>query len=188
MNPTAHSQHGLFRSRWRIALWGIAGLLLLLPGIAMQFTREVAWGPGDFVLFGALLAFVGGSFELAVRRSAHWTYRAGAGLALASAFLLLWMNLAVGIIGEEGHPANQMFGGVVAVGILGALAARFRPRGMSFALVATAIAQVLAGVTAHLAGWGRAWMLTGLFGALWLTSACLFGMAARKAPPASPSA
>ena len=41
------------------------------------------------------------------------------------------------IIGSEDHPANRMYHGVLAVGFLGALIARFRPRGMALALVAT---------------------------------------------------
>jgi hypothetical protein len=30
-------------SRWRLAIWGTAALILLLPLLAMQFTDEVAW-------------------------------------------------------------------------------------------------------------------------------------------------
>ena len=38
----------------RPLLWGGAGLLLLAPLVAMQFTREVNWTVSDF-LFAALL-------------------------------------------------------------------------------------------------------------------------------------
>jgi hypothetical protein len=50
------------------------------------------------------------------------------------------MNLAVGIIGSEDNPANLMYGGVLAVGIIGAIIARFEPHGMARALVATTLA------------------------------------------------
>jgi len=30
-------------NRWRIAIWGSAAFLLLLPLVAMQFTGEVVW-------------------------------------------------------------------------------------------------------------------------------------------------
>jgi thiazole synthase ThiGH ThiG subunit len=59
-------------------------------------------------------------------------------LALVAAMLLVWVNLAVGIIGSEDNPANIMYLGVHAVLILGALLALFRPQGMARALFATA--------------------------------------------------
>jgi hypothetical protein len=52
-------------------------------------------------------------------------YRAAVGVAIAAAFILVWMNLAVGIIGSEDNPANLMYGGVLAIGIIGAVIARF---------------------------------------------------------------
>jgi len=96
------------KNRWRIAVWGGAALLLLLPLVAMQFTTEVVWTGFDFLLFGVMLAVLGGGIELAVRMSRHYAYRAAAGIALVTGFLLVWMNLAVGIIGNEENPANLM--------------------------------------------------------------------------------
>jgi hypothetical protein len=46
--------------------WSATGLLLLLPLVAMQFTEEVDWGVGDFVIFGSLLVAAGVTFELVV--------------------------------------------------------------------------------------------------------------------------
>jgi hypothetical protein len=90
------------------------------------------------------------------------------------------MNLAVGIIGNEDNPANLMYGGVLAVGIIGAVIARFQPHGMARALVATALAQALVAVIALIAGLGYTLILTGFFVALWLTSARLFRKAAQE--------
>ncbi len=50
-------------------------------------------------------------------------YRFAVGVALAAAFLLVWMNLAVGLIGSEDNPANLMYFGVLAVGFIGAIIA-----------------------------------------------------------------
>ena len=119
-------------------------------------------------------------------------YRAAVGVAVAAAFILVWMNLAVGIIGTEDNPANLMYGGVLAVGIIGAVIARFQPDGMARALVATALAQALVAVIALIAGLGStgpSWpwsivILTGFFAALWLISAWLFRKAAREQTPA----
>ncbi|WP_437284188.1 hypothetical protein [Sorangium sp. So ce406] len=163
-----------------MALWGAAALVLLLPLVAMQFTEEVAWGPADFAIFGAMLAGACGTYELAARATGNKAYRAAVGVAVATAFLLVWMNLAVGILGSEENPANLMFGGVLAVGIIGAFIARFQPQGMERALVVTALAQALVAAIALIAGSGNALILTGFFVALWLTSARLFRRAARE--------
>lgn len=164
----------------RIALWGTAALVLLLPLLAMQLTEEVAWDLADFVIFGAMLVGACGTYELAARVTGNSAYRAAVGVALAAAFILVWMNLAVGIIGNEDNPANLMFGGVLAVAIIGAVIARFQPHGMARALVATALAQALVAVIALIDGSGHASILTAFFVALWLASAWLFRKAAQE--------
>jgi hypothetical protein len=157
-------------------------LILLLPLIAMQFTDEVVWDETDFAVMGAMLFGACGTYELASRISGNIVYRAAVGVAILSAFLLVWINLAVGIIGSEHNPANLMFGGVLAVGVLGSLLARFQPHGMVYALAATALAQGFVGAIALIAGLGSTsanwpWsivFLTGFFASLWLISAWLF--------------
>lgn len=174
-------------SRWRIAAWGAAALLLLLPFVAMRFTTEVTWTAFDFAVLGALLAAVGLGLELAVRGSGNVAYRIAAGLALAAAFLLVLINGAVGIIGSEREDANLLYGLVLAAAFLGAVLARFRPAGMARAMAAAALAQLLVPAVALVSGLGakpRVWSpevlaLTGLFAALWLGSAWLFRRAAR---------
>lgn len=161
-------------------IWGAAACLLLLPLVAMQFTEEVNWTAFDFIVFGALLAVACGAYELAARMSRNTWYRAAAGLAVLAGFFMVWVNLAVGIIGSEHNPANLMFAGVLGVGVVGALIARFRPQGMAIALIATAVAQALVGVIVLVAGWGYEGVaLSGCFVAAWLASAALFRKAAR---------
>jgi hypothetical protein len=167
-------------SRWRVAAWGTAAALILLPLLAMQVTDEVDWDLADFAFAGALLVGVGVTYELAARMTASRAYRAAVGVALGAAFILVWMNLAVGIIGTEDDSANLMYGGVLAVGIVGAICARFQPHGMARALVATALAQALVAVIALIAGLGFTGPITVFFAALWLISAWLFRKAARE--------
>jgi hypothetical protein len=124
---------------WRVAGWGVAAGLLAFPFVAMRFTSEVQWSAGDFIFMGALFAIVGGALEFAVRASADWHYRAGAALALLATFLVIWANLAVGIVGSEGNPANLLFFGALLVGLIGACIVRFRASGMALAAFATAI-------------------------------------------------
>lgn len=133
----------------RIAL--VTALLLLVPLLAMQFTDEVAWNLFDFVVAGVLLFGTGVAYELVARRG-NIAYRAAVGLALAAGLFLIWANLAVGLIGSEDELANLMYFGVVAVGIIGAIIARFRAPGMARALFATALAQGLVAVIALIAG------------------------------------
>ena len=185
----AGTESGVERHRrfWRLAPWMMAALILLLPLVAMRFTDEVDWDATDFSVMGVMLLGACGLYEGTARTTGNLACRAAVAIALVAAFLLVWINLAVGIVGSEDNPANLMFGGVLAVGIVGALVARFRPHGMARALAATALAQTLVGMIALIAGWGATgangpWplmVLTAFFTALWLASARLFWKAGR---------
>lgn len=117
--------------------------ILLLQWLAMQIFDEVNWGVADFVIAGALLFGTGLAFELVARKAKTNAYRAAVGLALAAALLLVWVNLAVGVIGSEDNPANLMYIGVLAVLMIGTFIARLQPQGMARVLFATAIAQAI---------------------------------------------
>lgn len=82
---------------WRIAMWGAAAGLLLLPAVAMQFTSEVAWGREDFLAMGTMLLIACGSFELAMKAIRSPVGRGLAGVVILGLFLLVWVELAVGI-------------------------------------------------------------------------------------------
>lgn len=179
---TEHTQSagGQRMHHWHKAIWGAAALVLLVPLVAMQFTDEVAWDLADFIVFGAMLIAACSAYELATRMSASGFYRAAFGLAIATAFFLVWANLAVGIIGNENNPVNLMCYGVLAVGIAGAIIARFKPLGMARALFATALAHALTIVFAVAAGLSTDVIIAGLFVSLWLISAWSFRKAARE--------
>ena len=131
------------RNRWTIAWATVAALILLLPLFAMEVTDQVVWDVADFAVLGALLVGAGVTYELAARKTGKTAYRAAVAVALGAAFILVWVNGAVGVIGTERDDANLMYGGVLAVGIIGAIIARFQPDGMARALFATALAQAL---------------------------------------------
>ncbi|NBB87032.1 MAG: hypothetical protein GVY12_12570 [Bacteroidetes bacterium] len=191
MAGSTENEDGQRGKLWRVVAWTVAALLLLLPLVAMQFTDEVHWTLGDFVVAGVLLFGALGVYEGTVRTTGEPAYRAAVGAALAGAFLLIWINGAVGIIGSEDHPANLMYGGVLALAVIGILIARFQPQGMAYALLATALAQALVPVLALLIwkppmgsaeefiGVAGVFVLNGFFVALWLGSAWLFWKAAR---------
>lgn len=117
--------------------------VLMVPLLAMQITDQVRWSAGDFVSAGALLLGTGMFYTLAAQLRGGRTYGAGLALALGAALLLVWVNLAVGMIGDEGNPVNLMYLGVLTIGAGGTLASRMRPRGLSGAMFAMALAQAL---------------------------------------------
>jgi len=114
-------------------------------------------------------------------------YKFAAGVALMAALLLVWLSLGVGIIGADGDPANGMYFGVLAVGIVGAILGGFRPSGMARALVAMALAQALVAAIAIFGGLGRPYsgplelaLLNGFFVVLFGAAAWLFRRAAER--------
>lgn len=165
--------------RWRLAMWIGAALLLSLPAVAMRFTGEVNWTAEDFIVFGAMLAAACGAVEFGAWLSRNRAYRAAFFVAVATGFMLVWITLAVGFIGDEGNPANLLFAGVLAVGITGAAIARFRAPGMARAMIATACAQALIVPVAWLLDGALVAFLCLCFVAPWLLSAVLFRIAAR---------
>jgi len=172
---------------WRIVGWGFAVALLLLPFVAMQLGADgVDWSLGDFIVFGVMIGAVGGAFELVVRASGNWAYRGGAALGLLAMFLVVWANLAVGIVGNENNPWNQLFFLALLIGIAGACVARFRAGGMSVAMLVTAVGLMAAYVLARLnrpEEFGAHLMVeligTSIFALLFVGSAALFRKAAR---------
>lgn len=176
-------------SGWRLAPWVAAAALLTVPAIAMRFVPQAGfdWSAADFAVMGAMLAVACGGFELAMRASGSSLYRLGAVAALGTGFATLWANLAVGLVGDEGNPANLLFAGVLIVAVVGVLIARRRVAGLARAMLATAIVQLLAAgaaLAATAAGPGRvveSVALLGIFPAGWLVAAWLFRRAAQKA-------
>jgi hypothetical protein len=125
--------------------------------------------------------------RLIVWKAGTTVYRSALALALAAAFLLLWFY---GAVAEPGDSPGPMFFAPVAVLIIGALIARFRPRGMTYALSATALVQALFAVIAMIA-WGQYLEISifnGFFIALWVGSAILFRRATRHGLEVKPTA
>lgn len=83
--------------------WVAAGsaALLLIPFVAMQFTQEVDWSTGDFLVMGTLLFVTGSTFVFVARkvdRRRWWLV----GVLSAAAFLYVWAELAVGVFTNLG--------------------------------------------------------------------------------------
>lgn len=74
--------------------------LLLVPFIAMQFTHEVDWKISDFIVAGILLFGTGLMLELILRKIRAKKKRLLTSIILIILFLLIWAELAVGILGS----------------------------------------------------------------------------------------
>jgi len=79
----------------RIAL-GTA-FILLIPLVAMQFSSEVDWKLADFIVIGTLLFSSGILYELIASKVRIKNHRIAIGVAIVTAVLYIWAELAVGI-------------------------------------------------------------------------------------------
>ncbi len=176
------SNRNAYRSVAGVAL--ATAFILLIPLLA-----EWPWTLADFVFAGALIFGTGLTYVLVARKAGNIAYRAAVGVALAAAFLLVWGNAAMGITDSDADLMFLLW--VPAVGIIGAIIARFQPRGMARAMFATALTQALVAVIALIAGIVPAYNsafevlgITGFYVALFVGSALLFRHAGREQTPA----
>ena len=79
-----------------IKILPIVGLLLLIPLIAMQLTNEVNWSFFDFIIMGALLTITGLLIGIVIKKDKYYKYRE---IFIVIMFLLIWVELAVGLFG-----------------------------------------------------------------------------------------
>lgn len=178
MTASARKESGWRGSPWRWVVWGVPAGLLMLPAIAMRFTPEVIWTGSDFAVMGVMLFGAAGLFDLAAGSTRSLCYRAGAALAILAGFMLVWANLAVGMIGSEGNPYNLLFAGAIAAAVAGAVAARFEAKGMSWAMLAAAAVQIAVAAFGFPAD-PLGSLFSGLLAGLWLAAAGMFRRAAR---------
>jgi hypothetical protein len=164
--------------------------LLLIPLVAMQFTTEVNWTLSDFVVAGGLLFGAGLTYVLVARLGSNGAFRLGVGVAVLAGLLLIWINLAVGIIGGESNPANLLYVGVLAVAFIGAIVARFRPQGLAWVMFAAALTQFMVPLVAALIwrpevnlGMMQVVLFNTVFALLWVAAGWLFR---RAGSPLSP--
>lgn len=161
--------------------------VLMIPLVAMHFTREVNWTGSDFAIMWVVLVVPTFLFRLLVtRQRSSLPYRLGAGLAVVAGFLMTWVNLSVQIIGHD-NPANLLYLLVILIGLIGVGLARFQPTGLAKAAFATAAATFLVPVIAFFAwptdfspGVPQVFMLNGGFVLLFAGAGLLFRQAASQ--------
>jgi len=75
----------------------VTGVLLLVSAIAMQFTDEVSWGPGDFVVAGVLLFGGGMGMVIGWRQAKTIAARVAVVTCISVGLVVVWAELAVGL-------------------------------------------------------------------------------------------
>jgi len=167
---------------WRLAMWGGAALLLSLPAIAMAFfpAAGVDWSFGDFVLMGTMLFVACSVVEVGAHLADNLAYLCGFIFAVGTGFVTVWVNIAVGMIQDEGDALNLVFLGVLVVAVVGTLLARFQASGLSTVMLVTGASQALIGLCVLAFGMDDAstGALIAAFALPWWVSAGLFKLSA----------
>jgi hypothetical protein len=112
--------------------------LILIAVVVLRSERS----PADLMALAVDGTIIVGAIVYVATNRHSKAYRWAVGLALAATFILFWMIGAVALLGPEigRNTADLIYFGVPAVGTIGAIVARFRPRGMARAMFATALA------------------------------------------------
>jgi uncharacterized protein YybS (DUF2232 family) len=74
--------------------------ILFIPLIAMQFTNEVNWSFLDFIIGGLILFSFGLLIDLVFRKVKKSKYKVIIIISLIVILVLIWMELAVGLLGS----------------------------------------------------------------------------------------
>lgn len=171
-----------------IYVFAATAAILMVPLIAMQFTNEVDWSFMDFIVMGVLLSGTGLMYEFISRKAKNPAYKFAVGIAVLTGFLIIWVSLAVGIIGDD-NPANMLYLLVLIIGFVGAIIVRFEPSGMARVLFITAVAQALVPVIAVIfwrddfaPGVVQVFFLNAFFVMMFIASALLFRRSSINTP------
>lgn len=135
----------------------IGTVLFLLIPLALTIrdgnVKDVGWNwsLGDFVFAFVMIFGTGLAYLLISRKSAGITsYKVAVAIGLLAGFLLIWINAAVGIIGEG--PINMLYPGMLLIGIIISFVSRLKPEGLSKAMFITAFLVALVPIIALLVG------------------------------------
>ena len=72
-------------------------MLLLIPFVGMQYSKEVNWSLNDFIIMGVILLFFGISINKIIYHVGGFNRRVILISTLIILFFLLWAELAVGL-------------------------------------------------------------------------------------------
>ena len=92
MNTKMHLKQSL--------IFGIIGLIITIPLIAMQFTNEVNWSLFDFIIAFILLSVIGLTINYILQLTNRLQNKIFFCIMVLLICLLIWTELAVGVFGS----------------------------------------------------------------------------------------
>ncbi|PUB28164.1 hypothetical protein C8J95_108108 [Elizabethkingia sp. YR214] len=81
------------------AIYSVATLLLIIPLIGMQLSKEIKWSLLDFIIAGFLLFTTAFTIDLIMRRVKIKAFQFICIALVLIVLFLIWAELAVGIFG-----------------------------------------------------------------------------------------
>mgnify|MGYP003693166845 FL=1 len=83
-----------------ILLYSLPFVILSIPFIAMQFTKEVNWTLSDFVIMGGLLFATVFAIDLVLKKFKTLKSRLVIVSVIVLLLMIVWAEMAVGIFGS----------------------------------------------------------------------------------------
>lgn len=81
-------------------LYSLPIFILMIPVVAMQFTKEVNWTASDFVIMGALLFATAFAVDFVLKKVKTFKSRMILVFGILALLILIWAEMAVGIFGS----------------------------------------------------------------------------------------
>ncbi len=159
--------------------------LLLIPLTGQLTVDGWNWKWNDFLMAWVVFTITTAFLRFLVTRPmANFSYKAGAGLAVITGFLITWITMAVQIIGDD-NPGNGLYLLTILGGFIGVGVSRFQPARLAWVAFSMAASLLLIPIVAILAwptdfnlGYPKAQMLSAGFAAMFIASGLLFRHAA----------
>ncbi len=125
---------------------GVSTGFLLVPLLASFFVEGWQWSGFDYVFAWVMFSFVSLAITLVLTSNNPPLYKLAIAVTAISTFLLIWINAAVGIIGDG--DINMLYLLIPLILVFGALLSRLQAQGMAYTLFGMAFTQVLIPVIA----------------------------------------
>lgn len=167
----------------------ITALLLIIPIIGSMTVEGWNWDTFDFVFAYVVFFMTFFAIEMVVKHSKNGTFRMAVAVQVVTMLALLWINGAVGIIGNEGNVVNVWYLAIIALGFLGPLLTRMKGNAMSYVLFTMAVIQmaiptvaaiVFRPIAAEPPGVIGIFFLNGFFALAWVASGLMYRNAATR--------